>query len=133
MKTITALIFSMLAIQVSAQKIPMELRNIRYYTGQGCNDESPVLVKVCFHTQYNNPETLDIVVNYSPTITYTNKVSDFDNDGNIFYNFCTKIGEYSDFKVFFRNNKGARSAIFEIFAAPDPKQISNLQSNDNIK
>lgn len=133
MKTIITLILSMWALHVSAQKIPMELRNIRYYIGQGCNEENPILVKVCFHTSYNMPETLDIVVNYSPTITYNNKVSDFDNDGNIYYNFCTKIGEYSDFKIFFRDNKGARSAIFEIFATPEPKQISNLQSNGKIQ
>ena len=77
-------------------------------------------VKVCFRTGYPTPLELSIVVVESnPTITYTCKVTECDENGNIYYSFCTKDGATSNFDVYFRDADGNRSKIFSIFAKPD--------------
>ena len=111
---------ALLPLVASAQSVDVELKNIRYYASTRCGDDNPVLVKVCFATDYPNPSELSIVVVESnPTITYTCKVTECDENGNIYYSFCTKDGEASSFDVYFRDASGTRSKTFSIFAKPD--------------
>ena len=113
-------IMALLPLVASAQGVDVELKNIRYYASTRCGDENPVLVKVCFATDYQKPLELSIVVVESnPTITYTCKVTECDEKGNVYYSFCTKDGETSNFDVYFRDADGNRSKIFSIFAKPD--------------
>lgn len=108
---------AMLPFWAVSQSLEVELKNIRYYASTKCGDENPVLVKVCFATRFPRPSELSIVVVESnPTITYTGKVTEYDQNGNIYYSFCTKDGEANSFDVFFRDANGNRSKRFAIFA-----------------
>lgn len=111
------LLTAMLPIMAAAQNIDVELKNIRYYASTRCGDENPVLVKICFATDYPKPLELSIIViEDEPKITYTGMVTECDNKGNIYYSFCTKDGEARSFDVYFRTPDGLRSNIFSIFA-----------------
>lgn len=105
--------------KLSAQGLDMELKNIRYYDTCGCSADMPVLVKVCFKTSYKELETLKAVVSYNENFTYTGKVKEFDNNGNIYYTFCTKQGKTTDFDIYFRSPSGRRSKVFAISAVPE--------------
>ncbi len=121
MKIVLAILsMALLPFITTAQSVGVELKNIRYYASTRCGDENPVLVKICFATNYNNPLELSIVVVESnPTITFTGKVTESDKDGNIYYSFCCKDGETSSFDVYFRAPNGSQSKTFSIFAKPD--------------
>lgn len=121
MKRLLAIItMAMLPIATSAQSVDVALKNIRYYASTRCGDDNPVLVKVCFATDYPTPQELSIVVVESnPTITYTCKVTECDDKGNVYYSFCTKDGATSLFDLYFRDADGNRSKTFSIFAKPD--------------
>ncbi|MCR5455824.1 MAG: hypothetical protein K6F33_12625 [Bacteroidales bacterium] len=111
---------ALLPMASTAQRVDVELKNIRYYASTRCGNENPVLVKICFATDYPNPLDLNIIVTESnPKITYTGKVTECDGKGNIYYSFCTKDGEASNFDVYFRDANGVRSNTFSIFAKPD--------------
>ncbi len=105
--------------KLSAQDLDVELKNIRYYDTCGCNTDTPILVKVCFRTSYRDIDDLKAVVSYEENFTYTGKVREFDNDGNIYYTFCTKQGKTTDFDIYFRTSSGKRSKIFAISAVPE--------------
>ncbi|MBQ3657773.1 MAG: hypothetical protein II956_13175 [Bacteroidales bacterium] len=121
MKLIFIILFlSVLTIgKLSAQDLDVELKNIRYYDSCACNSETPILVKVCFKTSYDKKENLKAVVSYSENFTYTGKVKEFDNDGNIYYTFCTKQGVTTDFDIYFRTPSGKKSKVFAISAVPE--------------
>ena len=121
MKRLLAIItMAMLPIATSAQSVDVALKNIRYYASTRCGDDNPVLVKVCFATDYPTPQELSIVVVESnPTITYTCKVTECDDKGYVYYSFCTKDNETSLFDLYFRDADGNRSKTFSIFAKPD--------------
>jgi len=121
MKRLLAIItMAMLPIATSAQSVDVALKNIRYYASTRCGDDNPVLVKVCFATDYPTPQELSIVVVESnPTITYTCKVTECDDKGNVYYSFCTKDGATSNFDIYFRTPDGNHSKKFSIFAKPD--------------
>ena len=118
MKRLLAMItIALLPLMSAAQPFDVELKNIRYYASTKCGDENPVLVKVCFYTTFPNPQELSVVVEESnPKITYTGNVTEYDQNGNIYYSFCTKDGETNSFEIFFRDADGNRSKKFAIFA-----------------
>ena len=121
MKLLLAILaMAMLPSDAMSQKLTVQLKNIRYYASTRCGDDNPVLVKVCFATTYPNPQKLSVVVMESnPVITYTGKVTECDQNGNMYYSFCTKDGQANSFEIFFRGPDGARSPIFSIFAKPE--------------
>lgn len=112
----------MLPLCAFSQDLSVRLVNIRYYDG-GCNAENPVLVKVNFSTDYENPQDLNMVLSYSANVTYTVKVKDYDCDGNIYYEFCSSFGEVNSFRIYFRDRTGNRSKVFDICAIPEPMKI----------
>lgn len=111
-----------------AQSPDFKLVNIKYYQNAGCSSENPILVKVCFNTNYTKISTLQMVVTSENSTTYTTQVKDFDIDGSIFYTFCSKIGETTNFEIYFRNQKGVKSDTFGISATPESFNIEKKEN-----
>lgn len=122
-KLIAFLAFAAAFSAASAQEMDMKLKRILYVQNCGCSQENPVFVKVNFASKYEHPENLQIIVKYDNSTTYTSYVKDFDNDGNIFYCFCSKIGETNNFEIYFRDPSGAKSKCFEVSATAENYNI----------
>jgi len=119
------------ALGANAQDFDARLRNIRYYDGEGCGEQNPVKVSLCFAVEYSKPSQLSMVLIFSPGITYTVDVRDTDGEGNVYYNFCSKMGEASNFRIYFRDSEGRRSQFFDICAVPKPSRL--YTNNDKQK
>lgn len=106
-------------LKLFAQDVDVELKNIRYKENCGCSQENPIMVKVCFSTDNKKKEDLKAVVCYSGNFTYTLPVKEIDTLGNIYYSFCSKQGNITNFEIYFRSPSGNKSRTFAVSAIPE--------------
>lgn len=130
LKTAASGIFLMLPYFALGQDIDVRLQSIRYQDGCNCTSENPIQVRVNFVTDFDTPADLTVVIKSSENVTYNAKLKEFDGNGNICYTFCSKLGEASNFDIYFRNGDGLRSQVFNITAVPKADRISNNQNNE---
>ena len=109
-------------LKLFAQEVDVELKNIRYKENCGCSQENPIKVNVCFSTDYTKKEDLMAVVRYSDNFTYTLPVKEVDTLGNIYYSFCSKLGNITNFEIYFRSPSGNKSMTFAISAIPESNE-----------
>lgn len=107
-------LFPLLAI---GQNLDVKLLNIRYYNGD-CGPSNPIKVRVCFAAPDINPQSTTMVIKYDNSATLTKEVTEADDEGNIYYSFCSKEGETTNFQIFFRDKNGKTSNNFAISATP---------------
>ncbi|MCQ2973471.1 MAG: hypothetical protein MJ211_01525 [Bacteroidales bacterium] len=125
MKQILFTIFILIGLSINtifAQNLKTNLENIRYYENQGCSSEYPIKVRICFTTNSKKPETLQFIVSYSKTITYTGPVKEY-SENKIYYSFCCKIGETNVFDITIVDKKGNRSQTVTISSLANDKNI----------
>lgn len=124
MKIIIAVLLNLLVSSTAmSQNLDIKLKNIRYYLDEGCSKENPVKVRVCFSISSGNPSQLTMILRYSPTVTLTSEVKEVDNEGNVYYTFCSKMSETTNFEILFRDKKGRQSDNFAISATPEEYKI----------
>lgn len=95
----TIVFLLMFKSESSAQNLDCKLISIKYYNGFGCSEQFPILVKIRFKIKDINPEKLKIEISYPNNVVYTRNIENFDENGNIFYNFCSKIDQLNEFDV----------------------------------
>ena len=128
---ILAVLFTIAAARTAAaQDFEARLISIACHDGGGCSADSPVRVSACFSVDHSDPLGLSMVLLYSPGITYTVGVDEIDSLGLVHYSFCSKPGQASSFRLYFRDKEGCRSNIFDICAVTPAAQS---QDNNSIR
>ena len=116
------ILFLVLSASVAfGQKFNARLCNIRYYD-DGKNVEFPILVKICFATNSNNPKSLTFVSRYSSVVTSRTAVHEYDS-AFVYYTFRTEINKQSSLDLWIEDKNGISCPVYTINALPTNENV----------